>query len=237
VSVVVPTRAGESVDLTMSSLMRQTCQDFEVRVVVDKDGRGAPWARNRGADGARGEYLLFSDSDIDWQPHALATMVSALEADLREQSALIAAGTPPDFLTAYAYGGYYITAPPGAQFDPGPAKSAEGFDLSHTTRSIGPLGNEPWDYKTLLSRNFVSTMSLMIRQAFTGFDEEILRLQDWDLWVRMAMKFRLRGKWVGGTLFTTPYREAGITFDGRVSYEEAWRAVRMKNGLPVPRKF
>lgn len=211
ISIVVPTRKGESVDLTMSTLMRQTYQDFEVHVIVDSMERGAPWARNAGAELARGQYLLFSDNDIDWDPGALDAMVKALTAAREDE---IKSGDVFEWRTAYAFGGYYITGVP-----------TDG-------RTVGPVGNEPWDFATLKGRNFISTMSLMTRQSFMGFDEKLGRLQDWDLWLRLAMQARRRGVWVGRPLFSTPYRE-GISFDGRVTYEEAWRYVRIKAGLPV----
>jgi glycosyltransferase involved in cell wall biosynthesis len=78
----------------MDTLMAQTFQDFEVHVVVDRDGRGQSWARNRGLDVARGEYILFSDSDIEWCPDALERLLATLEAQ------------PDDRHVGYAYGPY-----------------------------------------------------------------------------------------------------------------------------------
>jgi glycosyltransferase involved in cell wall biosynthesis len=212
VSVVVPTRRHESVELTVRSLAAQSCQDFEVHVVVDSGERGAPWARNRGAERARGKFILFSDSDVDWDPTALDTMVSTLERAMLRDAEAIRAEAPPRFRTAYAYGGYRTTFP---------APRASG----------APHANASWDFATLKYRNVASTMALVYRDAFTGFDETLARLQDWDLWLGMALNADERGEWVGRILFTTPYREDGISAPGRDAYVAAWQAVRRKYGL------
>lgn len=202
ISIVVPTRKNEAINLTMDSLMKQTFQNVEIIVVVDYDERGAPWARNRGAEKATGKYLLFSDSDIEWAPDALTAMRLALDA------AYFLGNKTPDWTVGYAYGSYRITQP--GQHHP-------------------PVGVQDWDWPTLRGRNYVSTMSLMVRELFPGFDESLKRLQDWDLWLTLGAK-KIRGVYVGKELFTTPHRKNGITH-GSVSYEDAHRALRRKHGL------
>ena len=90
ITVVIPRRAGESTGVTLGSLARQTYCDFDIVTVCD-EGRGANWARNRGFQLARTELVLFSDSDIRWQPDATETLVSVLDRN-------------PD--AAYSYGAY-----------------------------------------------------------------------------------------------------------------------------------
>ncbi len=202
ISIVIPCRVGEHADMTVDSLLKQTRKDFEYDIVRDVERRGAPWARNRGAEIATGAYLLFSDNDISWEPEALDLMVRALESP---------AAMLPDangFTTDYAYGSYRIIR----NGKPGPL-----------------FCDEAWNYDTLKGRNYISTMSLMRRSAFPGWDESLKRLQDWDLWLTMAEQ-RSKGVYVGKMLFTTPYRE-GITYGNSPSYEDAFRVVRKKHGL------
>lgn len=91
ISIVIPVRRGGSPETTLRSLSRQSFQDFEVILSRDEENRGAPWARNQGAQLAQGEYILFSDDDIDWLPHALEEMQASLIGNA---------------WASYAYGGY-----------------------------------------------------------------------------------------------------------------------------------
>lgn len=85
---------------------------------------------------------------------------------------------------------------------------------------------DPW----LLSRtNYISTMSLIRRALFPGFDESIRRLQDWDLWLTMLSRGHV-GTYVGQILFETA-RRPGITFGGAVTWYEADLAIKQKHGL------
>ncbi len=71
----------------------------------------------------------------------------------------------------------------------------------------------PWDRDQLLRDNYISTMSLVKKNAFDGvggFDEAVGRLQDWDLWVSMALAGET-GVYVPGQLFTAHYDNRSIT--------------------------
>lgn len=98
ISVVIPLRDGGSPRITLESLGAQnSAPDFEIIVSHDASGfgdsRGANWARNRGAELARGEYLLFSDDDIKWQPLAIRELHFALQRHPR---------------ASYAFGSYRL---------------------------------------------------------------------------------------------------------------------------------
>jgi len=230
IEIIVPCRATETPDLTLESLARQTYRDFSVNVVTDYRKHGAPWARNFGLkDTPDSKYVLFSDADIRWDKSALEIMVSALERTAKDESNLH--GQHLAWLTGYAYGGYYIQDQ--IMFD-------DKFKTFH-----GPIGNEAWTYEKLLQHNYISTMSLIRRDALKQlgpdpWDESLLRLQDWDIWLRLAL-CGWNGVWTGGVTFTTPARR-GISFATEdraehsdlslgVSYEQAFHSVRSKHGL------
>jgi glycosyltransferase involved in cell wall biosynthesis len=78
ISVVIPVRAGGCPGTTLRSLAKQTFRDFEIILSPDIANRGACWARNRGAEQAKGDLILFSDDDIDWMPAALELLLNAL---------------------------------------------------------------------------------------------------------------------------------------------------------------
>ena len=186
ISIIIPVRKDGSPEITLKSLAGQA-PDCEIVIAWDTFACGANWARNRGAERARGKYLLFSDDDITWYPGAIATLHLCLMLN-------------PE---AYAYGSYEMA---------------------------GKIQcNVPFSAERLRRTNFISTMSLIRRECFPGFDENIERLQDWDLWLTMLAAGHT-GAYCGKLIFSTKVRD-GITENGRVSYEEARRIVSEKHKL------
>jgi len=195
----------------VSSLTKQTIQDFELILVVDWQLRGAPWARNRGAQLARGDYVLFSDNDLEWVPDALECMLEALERGRKQGE------DDCGFRVGYAYPAYLETHVP---------RRWRRFRSS--TR--GPIGDLDWDLAELQHGNYIHTSSLIARECVVDFDPELSRLQDWDLWLRLALKDRVKGIATRRVLFKTRHR-TGITHGGQISYSEARQRVLAKLGI------
>lgn len=175
VSVVIPTR--DRADLLRGAVESALAQDYpEIEVIVVDDGSrdetasvvadlrhsgsvralrnetsvGAAAARNRGAEAAEGDLLLFEDDDCRSEPGRVEKLVAALESD-------------PD--AGYAYGrGRYLDVEGRAVL-----KGTEG----------------PWA---------IGTPAALIRStafdAVGGFDPELPRLQDFDLWARILARYR-----------------------------------------------
>lgn len=59
----------------------------------------------------------------------------------------------------------------------------------------------PFDAEKLKEMPYIHTTSLMKKEHFPGFDENIKRLQDWDLWLTMLEKGH-NGVWINQILFT-----------------------------------
>lgn len=78
ITVVIPCRESETADITLNSLASQVYQGFKTIVVKDQ-GKGANWARNKGFESVDTEFVLFSDNDISWKPHALESLLRALD--------------------------------------------------------------------------------------------------------------------------------------------------------------
>jgi glycosyltransferase involved in cell wall biosynthesis len=58
----------------------------------------------------------------------------------------------------------------------------------------------PWTAEKLKTMPYIHTTSLIRREAFPGFDENIKRLQDWDLWLTMLER-GYAGIWINKILF------------------------------------
>ena len=101
-SVIIPVfNRADVLATALSSVLAQTCQDFEIVVVDDgssddpaavverladprircvrQENRGAGAARNRAIDLARGRYVAFLDSDDRFLPHHLEAMARLLD--------------------------------------------------------------------------------------------------------------------------------------------------------------
>ncbi|MCH7491992.1 glycosyltransferase family 2 protein [Patescibacteria group bacterium] len=68
----------------------------------------------------------------------------------------------------------------------------------------------PFDPERLEKENYISTMSLIRRENFIGFDENLSKFQDWDLWKRMLRK-NYYGVWHPERLFSSPINKGGIS--------------------------
>ena len=103
VSIVVPVyNAGKYIEETMDSVLAQTYTDWElllvlngctddsaeviaryqeahpdkaIRVIEEKNNKGAAMARNRGVNEATGRYIAYVDADDVWQPQKLEHML------------------------------------------------------------------------------------------------------------------------------------------------------------------
>lgn len=58
----------------------------------------------------------------------------------------------------------------------------------------------PFDPEKLKQMNYIHTSSMIRREDFPGFDENIKRLQDWDLWLTM-LEHGKNGRWIDEVLF------------------------------------
>lgn len=92
--------------------------------------------------------------------------------------------------------------------------------LKHTAR--------PFDVDALRRQNYISTMSLVRRSKFPGFDESIQRLQDWDMFLTMTERGST-GVYVKDAEFIAFWLDRGITSKG--NWENSNQIVKRKHGI------
>jgi glycosyltransferase involved in cell wall biosynthesis len=189
VSVLVPAYNHEKyVGQTIDSIMGQTYGNFELLIVDDgsRDGTAAAiraceekWGRrfllesqanqglcrtlNKLLAASSGKYLTIIASD-DWMlPEKLAVQVAYLESH-------------PEVGVVHSDNLIYY----------------ENEDkIEKNIRGPVPSG---WVFEKLLGGNFITACSAMIRRSCydaVGTYDESLVVEDWDMWLRIAKKFRI----------------------------------------------
>lgn len=222
VSIILPVlnRAGlirEAVD----SVLDQSYADLELIVVDDgstdgtsdvlvdvRDGRlrllqhaarrGANAARNTGLRAARGAFIGFQDSDNTWVQDKLAKQM----AMFREA---------PDRV-GVVYCPFWL----------------EEDRERRLVTCADHLADEGKVRDSLLEGNFVTTSSAVVRrecfESAGEFDESLKRLQEWDLWLRIAADWEFRK--VDEPLVTCRILEDSIS--KQESYDEAFELIRSR---------
>lgn len=86
VSVIIPSHKGAPVDLCVESVKASTFKDIEI-IVVD-EGLERSRQRNIGIDRAKGQYLLFLDSDMTIHPRLIQNCLNICEGDMLQFDAI-----------------------------------------------------------------------------------------------------------------------------------------------------
>lgn len=184
VSVIIPANNRAAlIGRAICSVLEQTAADRAEVIVIDdgstddtaaviqsfgphvryirQEKAGAPTARNRGILAQRNEFVAFLDSDDEWHPEKLQRQLAVLRD---HPDVVLVCG---DFQRRHPDGRLILVEPP-----PVPTDTQCDF--------LAPL----------LRRNFVGTSVTIVRAAAlqrTGlFRRELLRSQDYHLWLRLA---------------------------------------------------
>jgi glycosyltransferase involved in cell wall biosynthesis len=133
--------------------------------VLRQPNRGLAAARNTGLAAARGTYVAFLDADDIMAPAKLAEQVAVLER------APTIGWTYCDVLIE--------TVATGAT-----VRASERF--GYAARAL-----DGWLFPELIHGNFIPAIAPLVRRtaldAAGGFDERLTALEDWDLWLRLAL--------------------------------------------------
>jgi teichuronic acid biosynthesis glycosyltransferase TuaG len=191
ISVIVPTNNREALlRETIASILAQDWQDFELIIVdnISTDGTetyvggigdprvryyrnangGIPAvSRNLGIRHARGEYVAFCDDDDIWLP-----------VKLSQQFAVVSRAPEAGLCFTNGIG-------------------FRGGEIVISELVAGKKHLLRRSFAGLLMENCIPSSSVMVRSSALertgGFDEapELVAVEDWELWLRIARQFRI----------------------------------------------
>ena len=170
-----------------------------VEIIVNDDEGRAPKKRNDGFKKSTQPFLFFCDDDILLPANYLESLYNALLKN-------------PD--VGFAYTGYH-----GIVLHPD----------SHPMRGNFQIPAIQFNANALKRGNYISTMTLVRKELFPMFDENLKRLQDWDVWLTIV-KNGGKGILVPNLTFYAYYLDAGITSNTN-SEIDAINAIKIKHGI------
>jgi len=134
---------------------------------LDQENQGVSTARNNGVSAAKYDYIAFLDADDSWEPTYLAEMKELIEAH-------------PE---ARIYGsGYYIVKNKKKRVAPiGVESNFEQGIINYCQVYAKTLCMPLWTGATIIKKS--------IFESENGFKPNLKLGEDFDLWVRVAMKY------------------------------------------------
>lgn len=156
-------------DLVLASQIRSMLQSYTeiaIHYIEHSQNMGACQARNTAIQFAHGKYIAFLDDDDEWLPEKLEMQYSLIENS--DETALV-----------------YC-----AHYEIKSNKKIEVFE------ELAREGNQNDDFKQLLKENFIGSTSYpLIRlssiRELGGFKIGLPALQDHEMWLRIAYKYKL----------------------------------------------
>jgi len=149
-------------------------------IIINDNFGGACKKRNDGAKKATQPFILFSDDDLIFPVDFIKKGLETLEKNPNK---------------GYAYSGY------------------DGIVMDYRTHPLKQnftIPSIPFNGPQLKKGNYISTMSLLKKEYFFGFDENLKRFHDWDLWLTLLSK-GIEGICVPEMKFLAFYLDEGIT--------------------------
>lgn len=191
VSIIIPTynRNLHYLSRAINSIKQQTYTHYEIIIVDDnicnskyslkiekyclhnnfiyiktKGKEGANRARNIGANYSKGEYLAFLDDDDIWLPDKLKKQLESFTSDI-----------------AMVYTNGYVTT----------------SNSRRLYTNLSAFVSEENLYRLLLYNYIGPTVAALIKKecffAVGMFDETMPAKQDYELWIRIVKKYKIKG--------------------------------------------
>ena len=186
------------VPLTLQDLNTRT-DKYPIAIYRNLSNRGPGYSRNIGITIAKGEYIAFLDADDLWRPQIVEKFINVFINE-------------PKIVWVYTDGNYLVDD----KFHRKPNSFYHGFH-----RGVLPAGEDVnkfhlqgYNYFTFSSNAFRKSALLEIGL----FNEDLRVSEDWDLFVRMAERFRHGVKAINEALMVYRVNNKGRHFVNRFDY-------------------
>ena len=150
-------------------------KDPRITIVRRTSDHGASAARNAGIDAAKADLVCFLDADDVLRPAAIASRVCEHEAR-------------PDIVFSFCN---YQSALPGNLLEERYDDHAPQFK-SFIAGRTGFIDLGSASFRLLYGENPVCTTGTIVRRAalsaLGGFDRRLRQAEDWDMWIRLALR-------------------------------------------------
>lgn len=151
-------------------------------IISEGAARGAGWARNRGAEAARAPALLFLDADDELAPGCLSQMYIASLINpghiIYSDYLMEVRATPEDVPELERWRIVDYNARTGTL-----TLLMRAADYDCQRAQAQPQEHNPYHWNLI-----TSLVPKKMHQETGGFDESMTALEDWDYWIRLAMK-------------------------------------------------
>jgi len=174
-------------DRTRDVLADVTADRDGYRVIGRQSNGGPAAARNEGIEAARGEWLAFLDGDDAWLPNRLKMQLRL-------------AHEHPDVTLWCGDVVGMRNAEDGIQRTEGGGPQENGRIHEPTNQRIDQSTNPLAAFRDIaleefVNHNAVATSTVLVRrgavEAVGGFDPQFVGPEDYDLWMRLAARYRL----------------------------------------------
>lgn len=199
ISVIIPTIKSRNIFTKELVIPAIEANNPAEIIIIDDENLTVQQKRNKGAEKATQKYLFFCDDDTLLPKNHLLNLYEALENN-------------PD--KGFAYTDYQAIVVDTKNHP-------KGGNYYHKAREF--------DENFLKKNNYIDTSSLVRKDVFVGWDENIKRLQDWDVWLSISLKGH-KGKYVKDSHIFKFYLDEGIT-SKKMDIYEAIRIVKEKHNL------
>jgi len=174
---------------------------FPISIHRNASNKGPGYSRNLGIKMARGEFIAFLDADDLWRPQIIEKQMELFLQD-------------PGTMWVYTDGNYLVDG----KFHRKPNSTFHGFprDRFPSGQDVNTYHLQGHNYHTFSSNAFRKSALLDIGL----FDESLKVSEDWDLFVRMAEKYRNGVKAINESLMVYRVNNKGRHFVNRANYVE-----------------